>query len=597
MKIGCYILAGFTLLVALLYGLVRMAMSQAASIPTTLITMEQPPAPYPQHFEHELKKIHSLDVIMHEETDLPVQPNWSSGEPFPVIGSAQAKKGGLLRLCNVGSFPANFLAFGSTTEQFFHYNLFNCINVPLVRQHPQTGQLIPGLAEAWAQQGETLFFRLNSKARYTNGRPVRAGDFALNILLRHHCGDEQVATYARAIHIYGDRVIAVEPRKAHVLGHLRAAAVLHPAEPGFYSEFGPDYTTRYAQRIPPSTGAYTVSHVQRGRLIKLSRNENWWAKDLPGFQYSCNVDHIEHHFLTSETQAWEMFLDKRLDMMQTRNIVAWQQYAVESNSTELRLFQAEATCPVPPYGIALNAAALPDLQVRRGLLQAMDMKHAINVIFRGEAEQLSQFSTGYSILKHQIAQYSFNPDKARKCFAAAGYTEKGADGILKRQDGTRLSVRLMFSPNEKINTLVSLLAQSAKKCGAEIVPEPLPWQVCAAKIKAREHEMLFWATLPGSPLPDYRRFLHSTAQGHDAPFCLNDTSMDAAIEAAEQASTPEQARRACEEMDNMIFERAIWLPGWKENKINVATWPHVHLPNTAYATFDVADSHLLWIKY
>lgn len=596
MKIGCYILAGITLLVALLYGLARMAMPQAPSTSSVLTIEELPPAPYPENFEHELNQIHATRVILHEEAELPQHLKWTSGETFPEIGSPDAVKGGTLKLCNVGPFPSNFLAFGSTVEQFFHYNLFNCIDVTLVRQHPQTGQIIPGLAESWTQQGNTLYFKLNTKARYTNGRPVRAGDFALGILLRLRSGDAKTADYARAVHIYGDSIVAVEPRKARVLGHLQAAAILKPSEPGFYADFGPDYSTRYAQRIPPSTGAYTISHVQRGRKIILSRNPNWWAKDLPGFRYSCNVDNIEHHFLTDEAQAWELFLDKRLDMMQTRNVVAWQQYMESERADGIYQFKAEANTPLPPYGIAFNASTLPNLQLRRGLMQAMDMKHAIQVIFRGEAERLSHFSSGYSLLQHKTEQYNYNPLEARKCFMAAGYTEQGADGILRKKDGTRLSVRLMYTPSEKIDTLVTLLAQSAAKCGAEIVPEPLSWQNSAKKIEEKGHQLLFWSTVPGRPLPDYSRFFHSTARGHDAPFCLNDREIDAGIEAAEQALTVEAAQHACAKMDEMVYKRAIWLPGWKENIINVAAWPHVHIPNAAFSTFDVADSHLLWLE-
>ena len=596
MKIICYILAGITLLVALLYGLARMAMPQATPPTIVLATEEMPPAPYPVNFEQELQKLHATRVCLHDESELAQQPEWTRGERFPEIGSPCAVKGGALKLCNVGPFPANFLAFGSTVEQFFHYNLFNCIDVPLVRQHPQTGQIIPGLAEAWAQQDNTLYFKLNKKARYTNGRPVRARDFALGILLRQRSGDEKIATYARAIHIYGDSIIAIEPRQPNVLGHLLAASLLHPAEPGFYAEFGQDYTTRYAQRIPPSTGAYTVTHVQRGRKITLSKTPNWWAKDLPGFRYSCNVDHIEHHFLTDEAQAWEMFLDKRLDMMQTRNVVAWQHYLEEQDAGDVEQYQLKSEQPAPPYGIALNAEKLTNEELRKGLLQAMDMQHAMNIIFRNEAERLTHFACGYSILQHSIAQYQYNPAEARKCFAAAGYTQIGADGILRKEDGTRLSIRLMFSPSAKVSTLVQLLAQSAAHCGAEIVPEPLPWQICSAKMEANEHEMLFWATVPGKALPNYRNSFHSTAKGYDAPFALQDAEVDKAIEQVEQATSVTELQSACKRMDELIYQRAIWLPGWQENRINVAAWPHVKLPENGYSTFDVADSHILWIE-
>ncbi len=595
MKKFCYITAAFILLAALLYTLARLAVPAAVPQAAAITAQEQPPAPYPADFDEQLARLHTIKIVRYTEAELPQGIPWTRGEKFEEPGSAQAVKGGCLRLSNVGPFPANFLAFGSPSPQFFHYNLFDRIDVPLVRAHPTTGQLIPGLAAEWAEHGGMLWFKLQAHARYTNGRPVRAADFALGALRRIQTGDALTSTYAAELRVYGDSVVAIRPHRIGVLSHLRAAAILHPAEPGFYEEFGPDYQTRYKHRIPPGTGAYTVGKVQRGRLITLVRNDAWWAKELPGFRYTCNADVIEHHFLTDEAQAWEMFLHGKLDIMQTRNIAAWQQY-LENADAKIQQHRFEVNCPMPPYGIALNTEQLPSIHLRRGLLQAMDMQQAIRILFRGEAEQLPQFATGYKHLQHTTQQYHYNPAAARAEFAAAGYTITGQDGILQREDGTRLSVRLAFSPSQKISTLVTLLAQSAAACGAEIVPEPLPWQLCAESVKKKQHQMLFWATVAASPLPDYKRSFHSTAQGDDAPFCLNNTDMDAAIEAAEKATTLEQAANACATVDSLIHKLAIWLPGWMENRVNIAVWSHVHLPQNGYTTYDIAESHTYWLS-
>lgn len=595
MKKCFYITAAFILFAALLYTLARLSVPAAVPQPVAITVQAQPPAPYPADFDEQLARQHAIKIGRYDESALPQGIPWTSGESFEEPGSPQAVKGGCFRLSNVGPFPANFLAFGSPAPQFFHYNLFDRIEVPLVRAHPSTGQLIPGLAEAWAEHGGWLWFKLQPHARYTNGRPVRAADFALGVLLRLQTGDTLIGSYAAELQVYGDSIIAIRPHQTGVLPHLKAAALLRPAEPGFYAEFGSDYQTRYKHRVPPGTGAYTVGKVQRGRLITLVRNDAWWAKDLPGFRYTCNADCIEHHFLTDEAQVWEMFLQGKLDAMQTRNIAAWQQY-LEKADDKIQQHRFEVNCPLPPYGIALNAAQLPNIHLRRGLMQAMDMQSAIRVIFRGEAEQLPQFATGYSYLHHKTPQYQYNPQAARAEFAAAGYTGIGQDGILQREDGTRLSVRLTFSPSQKISTLVTLLAQSAAACGVEIVPEPLPWQLCAESVKKMQHQMLFWATVPATPLPDYMRSFHSTAQGDDAPFCLNSADMDAAIAALEDATTLEQAANACATADAIIHEQAIWLPGWMENRVNIATWPHVHLPQGGYTTYDIAESHTYWLS-
>lgn len=577
-----------------LYALARLALQANSAAEVPVVAVEQPPAPYPADFEAQLGRLTHIAVSLHTEGELPRRIPWQTAESFPDIGSPQAQKGGCLRVSNVGPYPANFLAFGSPSPQFFHYNLFDCIEVPLVREHPQTGQTIPGLANAWASYDGMLWFRLDSRARYSNGRPVRAADFALSILLRHRTGDAAIEHFAEELHVFGDAVLAVRPKQMSYAAHLRAAAYLRPAEPGFYREFGADYTTRYAQRIPPTTGAYTVCKTRRGRLICLSRNPHWWARDIKGFRFTHNADTIEHHFLTDEAQAWELFLRGKLDMMQTRNIVAWQDKLRQADA-RIILHRFILRYPMPPYGIALNAEQLPNIHLRRGLLHAMDMKKAMNVIFRGEAEQLPRFASGYNMPEAAPLCYAYSPQAAEQCFLAAGYTHRGKDGIWQKADGTRLSVRLAFSPSEKISTLVALLAQSAARCGAEIIADPRPWQNCASLVQDKRHHMLFWATVAARPLPDYRSAFHSSSTGANAPFCLQHPPMDAAIEALETAATQQQVSAACAEVEQLIQHLAIWLPGWMENQVNVAAWPHVQLPRADYAVYDVADAHTLWI--
>ncbi len=445
--------------------------SQAAESPLS-------PAPYPADMWVQLARLSGVEWGQREEAELPADLPWQDGHEEPEIGDPRARKGGRVRLSNVGPFPANWLAFGSPTPQLFHYNLFTTVDVPLVGIHPVTRREIPGVAEAWAQEGRQLYFRLDPQARYSNGRPVRAADVALGLLLRARIGAAEWGAFrelAESLHVYGERVIAVRLREgqARPLAAARLSLLLRPAEPGFYAEAAGDYRERYQHRIPPTTGAYTVGRVIRGRLIELIRVKDWWAMNKRFYRHRCNVDAIEHHFLTDEAQAWESFLRGRLDVMQTRNLSAWQRHlegaaAVEQGRIIPHVFTADY--PMPPYGIALNASGLSEPSLRCGIMQALDMDRAVALMFRGEGERLETFHSGYGELspKHTPA-WRYDPAAARACFAAAGYTQAGADGILQRADGKRLSLRFSYTPSEKISTLAAVLALSAAASGLELV--------------------------------------------------------------------------------------------------------------------------------
>ncbi len=606
-KLGYLLLP--VLLLAALAAYLSTGGSEEPPSPAEARTLE--PAPYPPDFPQELERLGSAGVSVTQGSpeELPCSLEWREGRDEPEIGDPAARKGGRMRLCNVGPYPENWLAFGSPTLQFFHYNLFTTVDVPLVVRHPVTGREIPGLARAWAQQERTLYFRLDPRARYSNGRPVRAGDFALALVLCHRVGAREwdvLRNQLESLRLYGDHCFSVTLRQSPPpLAASRLGAVFRPAEPGFYAEAAGDYQERYRHRVPPTTGAYTLGRAQRGRLIELVRVRDWWARDDRYRRHTCNVDFIEHHFLTDEAQAWELLLRGRLDALQTRNIVTWQQRLANEPAVEqgrLVPHDFRADYPMPPYGIVVNAQTVPDIRLRRGLMQALDMDRAVTLIFRGEGERLRTFSTGYGALTPaSTPEYRYDPAAARACFAEAGYTETGADGVLRKADGTRLSLSFSYVPSEKIGTLATVLAQSAAACGVELKPDPQPWQSCAAKLRERRYELAFWATVASQPLPAPSRHFASDATGDEAPFALRDAEMDAALAAWDTAADDASRAAALAEVDRLVYDRAVWLPGWKENIVHLAAWSHVRFPDVPgcrFSTpepFEVAEAHLYWI--
>ncbi len=581
----------------LLAGVAWWAVQSARSTP--MLSAERPPnaapAAYPADMWTELARVPAMRVVQGKPEELPPDSAWGTGEPQPLIGSPEAERGGTLRLSAAGPFPANLLPFGSPTPQFFRANAFTRTELPLVARHPVTHCPIPGTAEAWAVRGRSVYFRLHPKARYTNGRPVRAADYALGALLRaktHDAEWEDLTAAAEELRVYDERTLSLTLRTGGALEVLRASALLHAAEPGFYEEFAGDYTKRYAWRSPPNTGAYAVGYVLPGQLIELRRVPHWWAEELPLYRRTCNPSFVQFRFLTDETQAFELLLRGELDLVQTRNLTALHQYAGSPGTV---LSEFTATGPPPLYGIALNARRI-SLPVRRGLLHAMDMDRAVALLFHGEGERLRSFFTGYgSISPPPSPPPAYDPSLARAAFAQAGFTIAGEDGILRRADGTPLRVHLAYVPSRKVSTLAEVLRESARTCGVDLVPSPLPWQSCARLVRDGEHELTFWATVPASPLPAPARYFHSSASGDEAPFGLRDSRMDAALAAYASAPDSVSLAGALARVDALVRELAVWLPGWRESRAHVLHSPRVRIPASPGYYVDAVDNHTIWL--
>lgn len=575
--------------------------------PVSLGGQSAEPAPYPADFQERLSRLVGVEISCSPDSagnsdDSPPQ-EYGHAQPPPEI--PESERGGTLRTCNAGPYPADFLAFGSpVSPQFFHYNLFDCINIPLVRQDGRTGEILPGMAEAWAvTDGRRVRFRLHSGIRYTNGRPLRAADFALGLLLRAETGDrtwQRFRNEAERLEIFGERELCITLRHGGPLAPLHATALLTPAEPGFYGEFGSDYAERYARRVPPGTGAYTVDTVQRGRMIRLRRINRWWGENVPSLRNSQVIGQLEYHFLTDEMQAWEMLRNGRLDLLQTRNIAQWQRMQNAAGfPRHLSFTRTERIQPHAPYGIALNACTLPDINLRRGLMHALDTAGATERIFRGEGRCLSRFTSGYPWSgKPPHPEYRFSPENARAFFAAAGYDCTGSDNILQRRDGTRLSVRLLYPPSERNTAFAEHLVRQAALCGAEIIPEPASWQLCDRQLKEKRHQLVFWAGAAGYHLPDYQCRFGEHAAGHDNPFCLPPEYMRDALRRYDEAENISDIAESCDRVDRLIYDAAVWVPGWVANTAYTVQDARVVIPEEAAASpaCDLLDSHFLRIS-
>ncbi len=579
------------------------------------------PAAYPATMWTQLAQLrekHDLHINQSQQP-FPSELVWQDGSALPEIGDAAAKKGGSVHLVNVGPYPAHLRTLSGLEQVFFHYTLYANIDIKLVELHPSNPQqdLIPGLAHRWAvsADGREVFFQLHPSARYSNGRPVRAADFALGLYLRSSDAIKDpfaikiIADSIQRVTIYDDHSLGVRLREPQLLAPYRVAQLLSPAEPSFYAEFGPDYRERYAQRIVPTTGAYTVraGDFKRNREIILSKVAQWWAADLPYYRHRYNVERRHIHFLSDEAQAWEFFLNGKLDLLQTRNISAWQERLQHPHAREGRIekYRFRSHYPLPPYGIYLNARTLPELQLRQGLLHAMDMNRALDLLFRGEYERLAYFSEGYGSLSPragEVDDYQYDPARARALFAELGYTEHGADGILQRPDGTRLSVSLCYVPSEKVSSLVHQLAQSARLCGVDIISTPLSWQQCSDEVEEKRYQLAFWADVASYPLPSLDTQFHSrylSSRGRNL-HAIEDREMDERLRLMSEARDGEQLRVATRRVNQRIADLALWLPGWKENRAYVANWRHIRFPDTASCRFsaprpyDVQEAHLFW---
>lgn len=576
-------------------------------------------APYPQDMSHFLSTWKGPAVEWKRADELPADLRWEDGHSLPEIGDPRAVKGGIIRLRNVGPAPSTLRTFGANSRQFFRYSMYDTVQLKLTELHPTAVYPMPAVADRWAvsTDGRTVFFHIDPEAKYSNGRRVRAGDFAFAWYVRSHpyAKDPTAISFlkrkAEKLTIFGESALALTLPTSRPLAPYVASCLLPAEEPGFYAEYGSDYIERYQWRAAPTTGAYEVKPelMKRGRTITLSRVKNWWAKDKKFYRFTANVDAIEHHFIPDEAQAWELFLKNELDLMTVRKISSWQdkleRSEVYNGLIEKHTFYARY--PMPPYGIFLNTLVPPtnDLNVRLGIQHALDMRGTIDAVSRGTGERKRNYSEGYGMWSlNGLEERRYDPLLAREYFRRAGYSECGEDGILRKADGTRLRITLSYAEGSPQTAgMVAWLRQHALPCGLETVPDCADAASIAAKVFNKEYQSAYWVTALPFPLPDHEAAFHSRFAHTESDNITgtSDAEMDAALEAESAAASPEELKAASHRVQQLIYDGAAYVPGWKENCVRIANWRYVRFPDTPEtpfstpAPYDVEEAHLYWI--
>jgi peptide/nickel transport system substrate-binding protein len=347
--------------------------------------------------------------------------------------SSSGSEGGTLK-ATFGSFPDSLdpgLAYtgeGSTAV----YDVY----VPLLTYAHASGgagsKVIPGLAEALPKIGDggrTYTLTLRKGLKYSNGRPVRASDFARSI-------ERLFKLNSPGSPFYTDIVGAEEFAKTKQGGipgietdDKSGRIVIHLTEPR--GTFSNELALPFAAPVPagtpaedltahppPATGPYVISSAQPGRGWDYRRNPKWAAKNarlLPRIP-SGHVDRIEVEVLRNPSTQVNDVESGKTDWM--GNPPPADRYAAVKSKYEGSQFKVEPTISTYFFWMNTRQAPFDDVKVRQAVNYAVDTR-ALERIYAGQITGTHQIlppgMPGYK----QFDLYPHSLDKAKELVATA----------------------------------------------------------------------------------------------------------------------------------------------------------------------------------
>lgn len=542
--------------------------------------------------------------------DLPTDLAWEDGSDLPEIGSPKAIKGGT-SYGTIQDFPRTLRTIGPDSNGSFRTLLLDDVAVLIAHRHPNIDEIGPngfryiaGLAKEWAidKGSQTVYIRIDPKARWSDGEPITSDDFLFKFFFMH-------SSYIKApwynnfynrffsgITKYDDLTFSV---RVSVDKPNFATYVLEdiPIPEHFYGELGDDFPERYQWRFAPTTAAYTLKDedIRKGESLTFTRLEDWWAKDKRNFRYRYNYDKRHIRVVRDVAKSFEMFKKGELDAASLTLAEYWYDKLpdddplVEKGLVKKAVFYNQR--PRPPYAMWINRdkPLLNDRNIRLGIQYASNWQLVIDKYFRGDYQRLNHTAIGYGPFTHPgIKAREFSVDKALEHFAKAGFTERGSDGILVNEAGAKLSVSLTTGYTT-LKDALTIIKEEAAKAGLEFRLQIMDNTAGFKLAMEKQHEIHFMAWGYGAEMyPRYWETFHSVnAYNPDGSIktqtnnlnSMNMSELDDLIDGYRASIDSNEMIKMAHRMEEIIHNDASVVPAFQIPFYRIGYWRWRHYPD------------------
>jgi microcin C transport system substrate-binding protein len=563
-----------------------------------------------------------FEKFFHQATpaDLPEGLVWENGMDLPDLGSPEAKKGGTVFM-SLQDYPRTLRLVGPDSNGSFRAYILDDTAMRLAQRHPNvteigpTGnRLMPGIAKEWAidRPSKTVYARIDPEARWSDGEPITTEDIFFTFFFNQ-------STYINApwSNNFYNRTFAGVTR----YDDLTFAVKLHEAKPNmnekvldlvpvprhFYHDLGPDYVERYQWKFAPTTGPYVVltEHLDKGRSITLTRNDDWWAKDKKFYRNRYNFDRIHFAIIRDKPKAFEAFKKGELDTMRIREAEYWYDKLPDSDPLVKNGYIGKYTAfndtVRGSWGLWINEAQplLDDRDVRTGINYASNWDLVIEKYFRGDFARMRTSYDGFGEFTHPtLKAREFSVEKALDSFAKAGFKKRGADGILVNDRGQRLSFTLSTG-YENFRDILTILREEAQKAGLEFRLEILDHTAAFKKSQEKQHDIVFTGfNVSPEMYPRYWEYFHST-NAYDRPFLedgsvnkdrkikvqtnnlfsLANRELDELIDRYVASEDAEEMKTLAHRIEEIVKDEACFVPGFVMPFYRFEAWRYVRFPD------------------
>ena len=558
---------------------------------------------------------------------LPSDLQWQSNWQDPVFASDEAKRGGTLRSYML-SFPQTLRSVGPDANSGIRFYIMD--GTPkLAQRHPNTGKWIPQLADEWAFSDDykTAYFKLNPKAKWSDGEAVTADDY-LFMLTYYRSKDIIDPWYndffrnsIESVEKFDDYIISItvsEPKSNDELMVLlnTPSHGLQPRPQHYFANINDqngdgmddNFVRKYNFKAEPTTSPYYISKINKGRSITFKHvGDDWWGYDNKYYQNRFNVDKLRIKVIRDSDIARKHFEKGKLDTFAMVLPQMWHEKTDSEPFTKgyIQKFWGFNQTPQGAGGLWMNTSMLllNDINVRKGITFATDFDGMIKNVLRGDYSRKPHamgFGHGDYDLPDAKAP-AFEPELAIGYFEAAGFTNIGPDGIRVNKNGERLSFKITYGYNIW-TPRIAYLKEQAKLAGLELNLNLVDGSAAFKFILEKKHQLAF-LNMGGGELPAYKEYFHSSNANRvqtNNHTNYSSPELDRKIEAFKSEFDADKKHQLSKEIQKAISNAYVIVPGYMVPYTRDAHWRWVKFPNNPMtkktgAMFNILGTSNFWI--
>jgi microcin C transport system substrate-binding protein len=519
----------------------------------------------------------------------------STGE-FDPIANPDATPGGTFNTWG-GPSPKSLNMWLDYTS--FSKSVMDLMYEGLVSLHSVEDRPVGILAESWetSEDGKTFTFKLDPRARWSDGRPVTARDvqFYYDVIM-----DPKNMTPIFRVGLSrfsrpetpDSLTVRITANESHWSNFWEAASMAAFPE---HAWKGKDFNLRNFD-FEVVSGPYKLGEVKRERYITLERRADWWGWNKRYNQNKYNFSRVKFRFMEDRNKALEAFKKGDFDAFPVYTAALWAEQTGPEEipgiakgwvakhgiyNQEPKAFQG--------FAINLRREIFKDVRVRQALAHLLNRRLMNDKLMYNQYFLLNSYYPDlYENNRNPGAPLvEYDPVAARKLFAEAGW-KPGPDGVLAK-GGRKFSVTFLTA---SVMPHYNVYLEDLKKSGVDAKLEQMSQSTISKRIDNHDFD-LYWANWGASRLRDPEASWHSkTARevaSNNYPG-VSDKEIDALIEQQKTEMDLGRRNEILRKIDARLVAIVPYVLMWQSDNTRLLYWNRFGTPKYLLDKFNREDA-------